>query len=81
MPTNDRTIYAVVNIPSEDSPESVGAMEWRENQDDLPTFGEGDQRWRINLPSTLSDTEVTDALDFLLGDYDAPEGWETGPIQ
>jgi hypothetical protein len=70
-----RGIYAVVNLVG-----GVGAVEWRENVDDLPTWDKSDLRYRIVVPDGVTDDGISSAMDALLGDYDLPDDWECGPI-
>lgn len=76
-----RTVYVVVNIPSEDS-DSIGAMEWRDEMDKLPSFGPDDQHYVVTVPDRHADipTEITEEFDAFLGEYDLPEDYEVGPI-
>lgn len=77
-----RTVYVVVNIPPEDSESGVGAMEWRDEVDELPSFGPDDQHYVVTVPDRHADspTTITDEFDAFLGEYDLPEDYEVGPI-
>lgn len=72
-----RTIFVNVNLDG-----GVGAADWRDNQDDLPTYAGVNDRYVVTVPDGQEDdTEaITDAMDAFLGDYDLPDGWEQGPL-
>lgn len=72
-----RTVYVVVNTEG-----GVGAADWRDEQDALPTYGTEDRRFVVTVPAGVADDPdaITQAMDAFLGDYDLPDDWEVGPI-
>lgn len=73
-----RTVYVAVSLQNETG---VGVALWDDDQDNLPTWDERDERYVVTVPDGVEGDEITDALDAFLGEYDLPEGWESGPIQ
>lgn len=43
-----RTVYAVVNTSG-----SIGAMEWRDDRDNLPSFGAADDLYVVTVPGLI----------------------------
>lgn len=78
-----RTVYVVRNLPDPALDGGSGVMEWRDEQNELPTFDEADERFVVTVPARHADDDdqITHEFDAFLGEYELPDDYECGPIQ
>lgn len=82
--TQTRTVFVLLSIPT-DEDGGIGAADWRADFADLGDYGDRDRRYLLTVPADTTPEALTDAMEDLLAQDDAPhqalqDGWVLDPI-